>query len=52
MPTPLSLSTDGVLRPGDYPMTLDALEKSILVLGPGAPKDDPTWDGAWRLKLV
>lgn len=43
---------DGLLPPGDYPLTLDALEESILVLGPGQPCDHPVWDAAWRHKLV
>jgi len=43
---------DGVLPPGDYAMTLDEIEESILVLGPGQPKDHPVWDAAWRQVLV
>lgn len=45
-------NTDGVLPPGDYVLTLAQLRDSILVLGAGDPKDHPTWDAAWRLKLV
>ena len=43
---------EGVLPPGDYAMTLDELEESILVLGPGPPKDHLVWDAAWRHQLV
>jgi hypothetical protein len=32
---------DGVLPPGDYPLTLDDLENSMLVLGPGEPRSHP-----------
>jgi hypothetical protein len=43
---------DGLLPPGDYVLRLDELRSSALVLGPGAPKDYPTWDATWREKLV
>jgi hypothetical protein len=43
---------DGLLPPGDYEVTFDELKRSVLVLGPGEPKDCPTWDGAWRERLV
>jgi hypothetical protein len=43
---------DGVLPPGDYPLTLDDLENSMLVLGPGEPRSHPVWDAAWRSRLV
>lgn len=33
-------------------MTLDELEESVLVLGPGTPKEHPVWDAAWRHRLV
>ncbi|MEX0670274.1 MAG: hypothetical protein WD060_07445 [Pirellulales bacterium] len=45
-------TTDGVLPPGDHEITLDGLEASILVLGPGDPSAYPVWDAAWRLQLV
>jgi hypothetical protein len=41
---------EGSLPPGDYPMTLDQLRLSPLVLGPEVRP--LTWDGAWRLRLV
>ncbi len=44
--------TDGILPPGAYALTLPQLRDSMLVLGPGEPKDHPVWDGAWRLGLV
>ncbi len=41
---------EGVLPPGDYPMTLDELRQSHLVTGvPGTPT---TWDVLWRAFLV
>lgn len=43
---------DGVLPSGDYPMSIGELRQSELVLGFGDPKDHPTWDAAWREKLV
>lgn len=52
MPKLPNFTVDGVLPPGDYGMTLDELEESILVLGPGQPKDHPVWDAAWRHELV
>jgi hypothetical protein len=48
VPTLPNFTADGVLPPGDYAMTLDELEDSILVLGPGQPRDHPVWDAAWR----
>lgn len=47
--TPLDFTPDGVLAPGDYPMTLEQLRRSILVTGTGA---SPSWDAAWRAQLV
>lgn len=47
-----NFTSDGVLPPGDFPLSLHELEHSILVLGPGAPKDHPVWDAAWRSQLV
>lgn len=52
MPTLPQFTADGVLPPGEYPLTLSELEESMLVLGPGLPKDYPVWDAAWRLQLV
>jgi hypothetical protein len=45
-------NSDGVLPAGDHPLTIAELRVSKLVLGPGPPKDHPTWDAAWRLELV
>ncbi len=42
----------GLLPPGDYEMSIEHLKASKLVLGPGEPKDHPTWDASWRLQLV
>jgi len=44
--------SDGLLPPGDYEVSLDELRHSILVLGPGEPKDHPNWDARWREVLV
>lgn len=52
MPALPAFTSDGLLPPGDYTLTLDQLQESVLVLGPGDPKDHPTWDAAWRLTLV
>lgn len=46
----LQFDDDGRLPPGEYPMTLDELERSILVTG-GEDKDD-AWDTKWRVELV
>jgi hypothetical protein len=46
----LAFDEEGVLPPGDYPMTVDELRKSMLVVGPG--ETCPGWDAKWRLKLV
>ncbi|HLX62040.1 MAG TPA: hypothetical protein VKX17_12230 [Planctomycetota bacterium] len=45
-----AFTTDGVLPPGDYEVTLSELRRSILVAGPG--KGYPNWDAAWRAVLV
>jgi hypothetical protein len=45
-------AADGLLPPGDHDVTFEELRQSILVLGPGDPKDWPTWDGTWREELV
>ncbi len=43
---------DGLLPPGDYELSFAELRQSVLVLGPGGPGAWPTWDCAWRSKLV
>lgn len=45
-------TSDGFLPPGDYPITLDHLKKSLLVLGPNASSQVQNWDTPWRLHLV
>jgi hypothetical protein len=52
MPALPNFTPEGVLPPGDYELSLDELEESMLVLGPGQPKDHPVWDAAWRQTLV
>ena len=41
---------DGLLPPGDYPVTLGELEASYLVTGAGV--QSAQWDSAWRRRLV
>lgn len=41
-------TTDGLLPPGDYALTLDELRQSMLVVGSGVVG----WDAVWRLQLV
>jgi hypothetical protein len=41
---------EGVLPPGDYPLTLEELRASALVTGEGVAS--LTWDAAWRRQLV
>jgi len=43
---------DGVLPPGDYPMTFEALRQSLLAMGPTPPSPHACWDTEWRLKLI
>lgn len=43
---------DGLLPPGDYEVSFQELRQSVLVLGPGDPKDCPSWDAPWRETLV
>lgn len=52
MPVIPNFTETGLLPPGDYEVSFDELRKSILVLGPGYPKDCPTWDAHWRETLV
>jgi hypothetical protein len=52
MPSLPQFTVDGVLPPGDYPMTIQELRESELVLGFGDPREHPTWDAAWRETLV
>jgi hypothetical protein len=40
---------DGLLPPGDYPLTFEQLRGSMLVAG---PPDRPGWDRCWRARLV
>jgi hypothetical protein len=45
-------TVDGVLPPGDYPLTLPELRSSLLVVGPLALVAAGAWDAAWRATLV
>ncbi|MCH7751717.1 MAG: hypothetical protein IH898_06125 [Planctomycetes bacterium] len=42
-------TSDGLLPPGDYPLTFDQLEDSMLV---SCPPESPNWDLDWRLYLL
>ena len=42
---------DGLMPQGDYEMTLDELEDSLLTEGPGE-EECPRWDREWRSRLV
>ncbi|HVA89272.1 MAG TPA: hypothetical protein VNL71_05475 [Chloroflexota bacterium] len=44
-----AFTKDGVLPPGDYPLTLEDLAVSSLV---GGPASHLGWDAAWRAELV
>lgn len=52
MPVLPGFTPQGTLPASDYDLTLDELEASVLVLGPGEPKDHQVWDAAWREHLV
>ncbi len=41
---------DGLLPPGDYPMSFAELRDSYLVTGKGVRSS--TWDAAWRRHLI
>lgn len=47
-----AFTDDGLLPPGDYTLAIDELRTSMLVLGPGEPKDHVTWDAVWRERLL
>ena len=47
-----AFEADGLLSPGDYEVLFDELRQCILVVGPGVAAMSPTWDSAWRAKLV
>jgi len=43
-------TSEGLLPPGDYELSLEELQESYLVVGDAASATD--WDQAWRVKLV
>lgn len=45
-------TSDGLLPPGDYELSLEQLASSMLVRGPRDIDRYPNWDGAWRGRLV
>ena len=45
-------TTDGLLPPSDYEVSLDELRESILVVGPTDATVCPEWDCPWRSHLV
>lgn len=52
MPVIPPFTPDGLLPAGDYEVTFAELRQSVLVLGPGDPREYPSWDAVWRAKLV
>lgn len=52
MPVIPPFTPDGLLPAGDYEVTFAELRQSLLVLGPGNPREYPYWDAVWRAKLV
>lgn len=52
MPVIPPFTPDGQLPAGDYEVTFAELRQSVLVLGPGDPREYPSWDAVWRAKLV
>lgn len=52
MPAALTFGPDGLLPPGDYPLSLEDLRRSLLVQGPTDAQRYPNWDTPWREKLV
>jgi hypothetical protein len=45
-----SFTSEGLLPPGNYDLTIELLKNSILVAGP--PEGYPNWDARWRMRLV
>src|SRR5205823_1681034 len=43
-------TSDGLLPPGDYPLTIDELRASYLISGEGVGV--PEWDVPWRARLA
>jgi hypothetical protein len=43
-------TSDGLLPPGNYDLTIKLLKNSILVAGPS--DGYPNWDVRWRMRLV
>ena len=52
MAVELVFGNDGLRMPGDYPLTLGDLRKSLLVAGPPNKENYPNWDSEWRACLV
>ena len=51
MSLPAGFSSDGLLAPGDYELTLEELRSSWLVCGP-SQEGYAHWDREWRARLV
>ncbi len=45
-----AFNNEGLLPPGDHPLSFQALRSSFLVTGKGC--DCPNWDSAWRSHLI
>ena len=52
MPDLPPFTTEGLLPPGDYSLTLGELRASALVADDATRKADSNWDAPWREKLV
>ena len=47
-----SFEPNGVLPAGDFEVSFDELQNSLLVRGPSDPGNSPTWEMPWRELLV
>jgi hypothetical protein len=47
-----AFTSEGLLPPGDYELTLAELANSLLVMGPTNRSQYRNWDVAWRKRLV
>src|SRR5690242_2969677 len=47
---PADLTPEGMMPPGDYPLTIEEFAASMLVVAPA--RRSSTWDTEWRARLV
>ena len=45
-------TSEGLLPPGDYELTIKELKESMLVRGPRGRRGSRRWNGPWRLQLM